>query len=136
MSDEDESVATVQRYIEAFNRGDADAMAAAFAPEGSILDGMAPHLWVGATASRDWYRDVLAEGKRHGASLYHVTLDEPRHANVTGDAAYVVAPATMTFSLQGRQVNQAGALFTVALRKLADGWRISAWAWAKGGQAG
>jgi hypothetical protein len=29
-------------------------------------------------------------------------------------------------------VNQTGAVFTVALRKLAEGWRIVAWAWAKG----
>jgi hypothetical protein len=79
---------------------------------------------------------VLAEGKQHGASEYHVTLDEPRHANVTGDAAYVVVPATMTFNLQGKQVTQTGAVFTVALRKLAEGWRIAAWAWAKGAQAG
>ena len=136
MGDEDDSVATVRRYIEAFNRGDADAMAAAFAPQSSILDGMAPHLWVGPTASRDWYRDVLAEGKRHGASQYHVALDKPRLANVTGDAAYVVVPATMTFNLQGRQITQTGAIFTVALRRLAEGWRIAAWAWAKGGQAG
>ena len=136
MRDENDPVAVVHQYIDAFNKGDAHAMAAAFAPHSSILDGMAPHLWVGATASRDWYRDVLAEGKRHGASEYRVTLDKPRHANVTGDAAYVVVPATMTFNLQGRQVTQTGALFTVALRKLAEGWRVAAWAWAKGGQAG
>jgi hypothetical protein len=109
-------------------------MAAAFAPQSSILDGMAPHLWSGPTAGQDWYRDVLAEGKQHGATGYLVTLDEPRHANVTGDAAYVVVPATMTFDLQGRQVTQTGALFTVALRKLAGGWRIATWAWAKGTQ--
>jgi ketosteroid isomerase-like protein len=135
MGDENDPVAAVHRYIEAFNRGDADAMSAAFAPQSAILDGMAPHLWVGPTASRDWYRDVLAEGKQHGASEYRVTLDKPRHANVTGDAAYVVAPATMTFNLQGNQVTQTGAVFTAALRKLAEGWRIAAWAWAKG-QAG
>jgi hypothetical protein len=101
-----------------------------------MLDGMAPHLWVGPTASQDWYRDVLAEGEQHGASRYLVALDEPRHANVTGDAAYVVVPATMTFNLQGKQVTQTGAVFTVALRKLAEGWRIAAWAWAKGAQGG
>ena len=104
MGDESDPVAAVHRYIEAFNRGDADAMAAAFAPQSAILDGMAPHLWVGPTASRDWYRDVLAEGKQHGASEHRVTLDKPRHANVTGDAAYVVVPATMTFKMQGKQV--------------------------------
>jgi hypothetical protein len=60
----------------------------------------------------------------------------PRHVNVTGDAAYVVVPATMTFDLQGMQVTQTGAVFTVALRKLAEGWRIVAWAWSKGAQGG
>jgi hypothetical protein len=94
MGIENDPVAVVHQYIDAFNKGDADAMAAAFAPHSSILDGMAPHLWVGPTASQDWYRDVLAEGKKHGASAYCVTLDKPRHANVTGDAAYVVVPAT------------------------------------------
>src|SRR5437764_791597 len=49
-------------------------MAATFAVPGSILDGMAPHLWLGPTASQDWYRDVLIEGEQHGASEYFVTL--------------------------------------------------------------
>jgi hypothetical protein len=44
----------------------------------------------------------------------------------------VVVPATMTFKLRGEQITQTGAVFTVALRKLSDGWRIAAWAWAKG----
>ena len=47
--------------------------------------------------------------------------------NVTGDSAYVVVPASMTFKVQGKQVTQTGAIFTVALRKLAEGWRIAAW---------
>jgi ketosteroid isomerase-like protein len=136
MAIENDPVAAVHQYIDSFNRGDANAMAAAFTPQSSILDGMAPHLWVGPQASQKWYRDVLTEGERHGASAYRVTLDKPRCANVTGDAAYVVLPATMTFNLQGKQVTQTGAVFTVALRKLVDGWRIAAWAWAKGGQAG
>jgi ketosteroid isomerase-like protein len=136
MGIESDPVAVVHQCIDAFNKGDADAMAAAFAPRSSILDGMAPHLWVGPTASQDWYRDVLAEGKKHGASEYRVTLDKPRHANLTGDAAYVVVPATMTFNVQGKQVTQTGAVFTVALRKFGEGWRIAAWAWAKGGQTG
>jgi hypothetical protein len=38
----------------------------------------------------------------------------------------------MMFKLRGKQVTQTGAVFTVALRKSADGWRIAAWAWAKG----
>jgi hypothetical protein len=127
MPDATDPMATVRNYIDAFNRDDAEMMAAAFAPQSAILDGMAPHLWLGPTAGQDWYGDVLAEGKQQGASGYRVTLDDPRHANVTGDAAYVVVPAMMTFDLQGKQITQTGALFTVALRKLAEDWRIAAW---------
>ena len=132
LTDTDAAVDAVRHYIEAFNGGDAEAMAACFAVPGTILDGMAPHLWHGPTAAADWYKDVLVEGEHAGASNYHVTLGPPLHADVTGDAAYVVSPATMTFKLKGRQVIQSGATFTTALRKAPEGWRIAAWAWAKG----
>ena len=125
-------MAAVRTYVDAFNQGDAAKMAAAFAVPGSILDGMAPHLWQGPTATQDWYKDVLVEGKHLGAADYFITLGEPLHNNVTGDSAYVVVPATMTFKLRGEQVTQTGAVFTVALRKLPEGWRIAAWAWTKG----
>jgi ketosteroid isomerase-like protein len=124
----------VAQYIDAFNNGDAEVMAATFDVRGSILDGMAPHLWQGPTATRDWYRDVLAEGELHGASGYFVTLDTPLHDDATGDSAYVVVPATMSFTLNGNNVTQTGAAFTVALRQRPDGWRIAAWAWTKGKQ--
>ena len=128
-------LAAVQQYIDDFNRGDAAAMAATFAVPGSILDGMPPHVWQGPTASQDWYRDVLIEGEAHGASGYFVMLGEPLHNNITGDNAYVVVPASMTFKVQNQQVVQNGAFFTIALRKLDDGWHITAWAWAKGTRA-
>ena len=128
----DDPMAAVRKYVDVFNQGDAAGMATTFAIPGSILDGLAPHVWQGPTATQDWYRDVLVEGKQHGASDYFITLSEPLHNNVTGDNAYVVVPATMTFKVRGEQVTQSGAVFTVALRKLADGWRIAAWTWAKG----
>jgi SnoaL-like domain len=132
--DKDEHERSDGGSADGFNKGDAKVMAATFAVPGSILDGMAPHVWQGPTATQDWYRDVLVEGKQHGASGYLVTLGEPVHSNVTGDSAYVVVPATMMFKVHGKQVTQTGAVFTVALRKLAEGWRIAAWAWAKGKQ--
>jgi hypothetical protein len=120
-------MATVNAYIDAFNAGDPGAMSRTF-------DGMAPHLWLGPTAAEDWYRDVLVEGQRHGASGYVVILGEPAHNDVSGDSAYIVVPATMTFKVQGRQVMQTGSFLTVALREFSDRWRIVAWAWAKGKQ--
>jgi len=129
---EDQPVSAVQQYIDAFNRGDPKAMAAMCANPMSILDGMSPHVWHGATATQDWYKDVLVEGEHLDAKGYYVTLGEALHANVTRDAAYVVVPATMTFTLNGKRVTQSGAFFTVALRKLPGGWRLAGWAWTKG----
>ena len=132
MANSADPVSAVRQYIAAFNNGDAAAMAAACANPMSILDGMAPHVWHGATATQDWYKDVLAEGEHLGAKGYQVTLGKALHNNVTGDAAYVVVPATMTFELKGKQITQSGAVFTVALRKLPAGWRLASWAWTKG----
>jgi ketosteroid isomerase-like protein len=128
----DDPMAAVLRYIDAFNNGDSNAMAATCADPMQILDGMSPHVWHGSTASEDWWQDVRAEGEHLGASGYHINLDQPRHVDVTGDYAYVAVPATMTFNLKGKQVTQSGSVYTVALRKVDDDWRLTAWAWAKG----
>ena len=45
----EQPVTVLRRYIDAFNKGDAKAMAACFAIPGSILDGMTPHVWHGPT---------------------------------------------------------------------------------------
>lgn len=121
----------VQQYIAAFNAGDADAMAGCFAVPGSILDGMAPHVWTGQSAARDWYRDVLIEGEHHGASGYTLELGEMRRNDLNGDNAYLIYSARLTFDLKGRQMATPG-LFTVVLNNAADSWKIKAWAWAKG----
>jgi ketosteroid isomerase-like protein len=132
LADRTEPMGAVRQYIDAFNKGDMEGMAATCAVPASILDGMAPHVWQGPTACKDWYRDVLTTGEREGATSYFVTLEEPRHVDVSGDRGYVVVPATMTFKVHGKQVTQSGSTFTVALQKLRAGWRITAWAWAKG----
>jgi ketosteroid isomerase-like protein len=134
MAETTEAMEVVHQYIDAFNKADVKAMAATCADPMSILDGMPPHVWHGPTAGEDWYRDVLVTGEREGAGSYFVTLGTPWHVDVTGDRAYVVVPTTMTFSVHGKQVTQSGSVWTAALRKLADGWRLTAWAWAKGTQ--
>jgi ketosteroid isomerase-like protein len=132
MTDVDDPMGAVLRYVEAFNNGDSAAMAATCADPMQILDGMAPHVWQGSTAAEDWWMDVLTEGDHLGASGYRIELGEPRHVDVNGDNAYVVAPARMTFDLRGNQVTQTGSVYTVALRKVDADWLLTAWAWAKG----
>src|SRR5215212_11825994 len=118
MPSANDPMAAVRQHIDAFNKGDPKALAAVCADPMQILDGMSPHVWQGPTASDDWYSDVLAEGDDLGASRYRIALGEPRHVDVTGDYAYVVVPATMTFDLRGTQVTQTGSVFTLALRKI------------------
>ena len=132
MTSSNDPMAAVGQYVDAFNASDAKAMAATCADPMQILDGMSPHVWQGPTANDDWYADVLTEGEHVGASGYRISLGEPQHVDITGDNAYVVVPATMTFTLQGKHVKQTGSIFTVALRKLGTEWRLTAWAWAKG----
>src|SRR5262245_4057291 len=131
-SDATDPAETVRQYIDSFNRSNAKAMAAVCADRMSILDGMAPHVWHGPTACEDWYRDAMTEGEHLAATDYVVILGEPKHNNITGESAYLVFPTTMTFKLKGQQIMQSGAFFTVALRKIAERWRIASWAWTKG----
>jgi ketosteroid isomerase-like protein len=132
MSSSNDPMTAVLVYVDAFNNGDAKAMAAVCDDPMQILDGMSPHVWQGPTASEDWWRDVLKEGKHLEASGYNIALGEPRHVDVTGDYVYVVVPAAMTFILRGKRVNQTGAVFTVGLRRVDTQWRLTAWAWTKG----
>ena len=134
MPDSDDPMTAVLQYVDAFNNGDSAAMAATCADPMQILDGMSPHVWQGPTAAEDWYRDALNEAEHAGASGLHIGVGEPRHADVTGDYAYVVVPVTFAYKFPDKQVNQTGAVFTVALRKVDAHWRLTAWAWAKGDQ--
>ena len=128
--------ATVQRYVEGFNAANADVLADCFADDGVILDGMAPHVWSGSTATRDWHRDAMEESAHLGISDFHMTLGVPTHDAVMGEAAYFVAPATLSFTVGGKPIEQTGALFTVALRNVEGRWLIAAWAWTKGAGGG
>jgi ketosteroid isomerase-like protein len=132
MSEVDNPIDTVRRYVEAFNNADAGAMAAECADPMQILDGMAPHVWQGPTASEEWWADVVAEGEHLGAGAYHITFDTPRHVDVAGDFAYLVIPASMAFTLRGQRHTQTGATYIAAARKIDGRWLLTAWSWAKG----
>ena len=96
MEDAKEPLAAVRHYIDSFNKGDLVSMAAACDAPMSILDGMAPHVWHGPTATQDWYRDVQIEGKHQGASDYFVAIeigsDRDQCWTVVGVTANMVLP--------------------------------------------
>jgi hypothetical protein len=79
----------------------------------------------------DWSNDFNTYNKENGITEPIATLGKPKHVDITGDRAYVVAPATFTYKQNGKKVTEAGSSLTVALQKVAGGWRMTGWAWAK-----
>ena len=57
-------------------------------------------------------------------------VGNPRHVDVTGARAYVVAPTSYTWKQHGKAQKEKNATFTVALQKGAAGWRMVGWSWS------
>ena len=129
--DQKAALAAVQRFVDAFNKGDEKALAASCADQVSIIDDFPPHEWHGAGACATWSKAYDADAKKNGITDGVVTLGTPAHVDVAGDRAYVVGPADYVYTQNGKQVREIGSMFTIALQKVGSGWRITGWAWAK-----
>ena len=130
-SDKTEVMARVRQFVEAFNKGDTKAAAAACAEQISIIDEFPPYDWHGAGACLAWMNDYDANAKKSGIKDGAVTLRDPRHLEVTGDRAYVVIPAAYRYTQRGKTITETGSAFTLVLRRSTGGWRITSWAWGK-----
>lgn len=97
--------AVVQSYLDAFNRGDAEAIAALYAEDATVEDPVGSPPRRGRQAILDFYREAVATGGR-------ITLDTPvrgSHGNAAAVAFSVkVGPMTvrvidtMVFDAAGR----------------------------------
>jgi hypothetical protein len=129
-SDRTDVMATVNQFVDGFNKVDTKRMLATCDAQAAVIDDFPPHEWQGSAACSDWWNDFVAFCKAQGITDSIVTLGKAQHDDVTGARAYVVVPATYTFKQHGKRVVESGAVFTLALHKGADGWRIAGWAWA------
>ncbi|HUE66106.1 MAG TPA: nuclear transport factor 2 family protein [Rhizomicrobium sp.] len=130
-SDKTDVMAVVKQAVDDSNKGDMKAMAALCAANTSIIDEFPPHAWQGPTACSDWSNDFDAYNKKNGITDGVVTLGKARHIDVSGDRAYVVIPAKFAYKQNGKPVVESGSIFTVALQKVAAGWRVTGFAWAE-----
>src|SRR5258706_353922 len=99
-------MATVNRFVDGFNKGDLKSAAAACADQMSIIDEFSPHLWQGAGAFSKWVDDFDADAKKKDVTDGFVTLSKPRHIDVTEDRAYVVAPADYSLKQKGKTMKE------------------------------
>jgi|SRR5579862_4917201 len=129
-SEKTEVMAVVNQFTNSLNKGDLKTALAACAAQSTIIDEFPPYHWQG-NACTDWANDFGAFNTKSGITEAIATLGKPRHVDITGDRAYVVAPATYTYKEHGKRVTESNSTLTVALQKGGDGWRINGWAWSK-----
>ena len=130
-TEQTDAMMSVHQFIDGFNKGDVKTALAACAEQTSIIDDFPPHEWHGPGACAAWANDFGADAQKKGITDEFVSLGKPRHVDVTTDRADVVAPATYAYKRKGKPVQETGATLTLALQKVAAGWRITGWAWAK-----
>lgn len=128
-SPETDVMAPVRQFINGFDKGDLKMAEAACLDQIFIIDDFPPHGWSGSEAISKWLQDLDSFEREHGTSGVSVTLEKPRHVNVTGAQAYVVVPTKLSYKKKGQPVHEKG-LMTLVLHKGVSGWRIAAWSWA------
>ena len=130
-SDAGDVTAVVKEYLADMNQGAADRFIRLCAPQTIILDDFPPHTWQGPTACMDWLTAFAAFDTKARITPRAVTIGKPWRVSVNGDNAYVVVPATYKYMEGTKPVTEANSVWTLALRKGADGWRITGWAWGQ-----
>jgi ketosteroid isomerase-like protein len=130
-SEKTDVMTTVHQFVEGFNHNNATSVAAACAPDASLIDEFPPHEWHGSGACAKWLSDSGAFNQANGITDMVVTPHKPIHIDITGDRAYVVGRANLSYQMKGTAGKETGSVYTIALVKGTDGWRITGFAWSK-----
>jgi hypothetical protein len=123
-------MAPINKFLEAFNTGDAAGAAATHASEADlvIIDEVPPYLWRGTQAFQTWAADLEREDKKQGVTDQKVSIGAMTRVETDGIAAYVVVPSVYTFKQKGVAMREA-AQMTFTLKKSGSGWLIHGWTW-------
>jgi ketosteroid isomerase-like protein len=130
-SEQDNVMKVVRQWMDSLNKGDMKTAIAACAEETSIVDEFPPYEWHGKGTCARWAAELEAYNKEIGLTDGITEAKEPRRVDITGNHAYTVIPMDYRFKQNGKDGAEIGALFTVALRKEQQGWRITGWAWSR-----
>lgn len=123
-------MAPIQKFLDAFNKGDAAAAAATHSAteDLAIMDEVPPYLWRGPQAFQAWSADLDSDAKKRGITDQAVTIGAPTREETTGTQAYVVVPSVYDFKERGVAMRET-AQMTFVLKKGASGWLIHGWTW-------
>lgn len=130
-ADTSSPIGTVRQAAADFNKGDLKGFAALCAPTAYVIDDFAPYQWDGANACAAWAKAVAASLKNQHIVGAIVTFGTPWQVATTGDTAYVVVPASLRMSRNGKPVAENGSVLTAVLKKTGGGWVMTSWSWAQ-----
>lgn len=119
---------TMRQLTDAFGKLDMKAIKALHVAAPAINDEFAPFHWNGANAFDAWLAALGKSEAAQGISGGQMAIAAPLREVVSGDRAYVVAPATYTFKQKGMTLRET-AQFTFILNKEASGWKVASWTW-------
>jgi hypothetical protein len=123
-------MAPINRFMEAFNKGDTAGAAATHAADADlvIIDEVAPYLWRGAQAFQAWAADLERNDKKRGVTDQKVSIGAVKRIESDGTSAYVIVPSSYTYKEKGVAMRET-AQMTFTLKKGATGWLIHGWTW-------
>jgi hypothetical protein len=124
-SDRDDVMATVTLW----NDADSAKSISSCADDAAVIDDFPPFEWRGPGACANWSKAFDGFAQQNGITDPVGTIGKPKQFTVKGDHAYVVVPATFSYTMKGKPVKLT-AIATFSLHKTASGWRITAWSWA------
>ena len=122
-------MAPINQFMEGFAKGDMKLAGAAQTEDVTIVDEFSPHTWTAPGAFAAWGADLGKYEKSAGVADDKIVLGVPIRREITGDHAYVVAPAVYTFKQKGVAMHEPAARMTFALLRGPAGWKIAAWTW-------
>ncbi|KPF79186.1 hypothetical protein IP88_02370 [alpha proteobacterium AAP81b] len=121
-----ELAAPIKQFIDAMNKGDIKTAKAATTADLTVTDEVPPFVWQGRGAFDAWIADLGKHESAAGIAAQKMTIRPASREVVAGEAAYVIVPATFTFTQNAAPMREPAQL-TFALRKTAAGWKIAAW---------
>lgn len=130
-TEQDNVMKTVRQWMDSLNKGDIKTAVAACAEETAIVDEFPPFEWHGKGTCAKWAVELEAYNKQVGITFGVTESKPPRRVDISGNHAYAVIPVDYRFTQNGKDGAEIGALFTVALKKGQQGWRITGWSWSR-----